>query len=222
VSRTSAVAYRVTFAFLRTVFQGYFRTQVVGRENLPPRGIPTIVVVNHASALDVPVMGYAVGREGHFLAKEEATRAPLMGWYLRSVGAIPTRRDGQDTPALRATLEALQSGDLVGLAPEGTRSLDGSLGAYDPGFVWLAARTGAFVVPCAVYGARELMPKGALLPHPGTIRVRIGEPMHVADRGQRLSRAAMEEVARSVRSRTLEMLACMAHEAGSRRRTARP
>jgi 1-acyl-sn-glycerol-3-phosphate acyltransferase len=201
---------------------------VSGRENIPPVGTATVLVTNHSSTLDLLVVGHALGRPGRFLAKAEATSTPVMGPYMLAMGAIPTRRDGTDTAALRATLEILEGGGLVGLAPEGTRSADDTVGPYDSGFVWLAARTGALILPAAIFGARRLMPKGALVPRRGRIWVRFG---HAIDTRAALSRMAQnvdaglgrrerwQALADHVRARTLVMLADLESEsgAGSRR-----
>jgi len=211
---TRGWAYGLTFVVLRAVFDGYFRTRVSGREHVPKEGRPAILVANHTSALDVFLVGHALARPGFFLAKAEATRVPVAGWWLRSLGAIPTARDSRDTPALRATLAALRAGGLVGLAPEGTRSRDGRLGRYDPGFAWLAAKTEAAVVPCAIHGAQRLMPKGARLPRRGPLWVRFGAPLAVTEAGGRPSRQALQAVADEVRARTLTLLAELAAESG--------
>src|SRR3990172_1379685 len=136
---------------------------------MPPIGTPIIVAANHTSALDVFAGGHAMHRTAHFLTKVEATRIPLFGRYLLALGAIPTQRDDRDTEALRRAMAVLERGGLLGLAPEGTRSRDGRLGEYDPGFVWLATRTGAHVVPCVIHGVYQLMPKGARLPRRGAM-----------------------------------------------------
>ena len=226
IDRANPLSYRVTLAALRLFCRTYVRSRVTGREHLPPQGVAAIVVTNHSSALDVLLIGHALDRPGHFLAKAEATRAPLLGPFMLSIGAIPTRRDGQDTEALRNTMAILRSGGLIGLAPGGTRTRDGSLGPYDPGFIWLAERTGAVVVPGAVYGARRLMPRGARLPRPGSAWVRFAEPMDVAAVDRQLiaaaqgaamsKRARLEAVAAHVRDRTAALLADLEAEAGRR------
>jgi 1-acyl-sn-glycerol-3-phosphate acyltransferase len=208
------LAYGLARLLLELVFRTYIRTSVSGREHLPPAGTPTLVAANHTSSLDAFAAGFAVGRPGHFIAKVEATRIPLFGPFLLACGAIPAARDGKDTQVLRAALAALEDGRLMGVAPEGTRSRDGRLGPYDPGFVWLAAKTGAVVVPCALHGAWNLMPKGAGYPRPGRMWIRFGPGLRPADEGRRLARARMDELAEEVRQRTLAMLADLVAESG--------
>lgn len=206
-------AYACVMAVLRRVFDGYFHTHVSGREHLPAPGTPTIVVSNHVSNLDVFVMGHAVAQPGYFVSKVEATRLPLFGRVLLSVGAIPANRDKRDTTVLRQMTAALTAGHLIGLAPEGTRSPDGTLRAYDPGFIWLALRTGAVVVPAAIHGTHALMPKGARLPRRGDIWVRFGAPMRFANES-RPSREQIAALAEAARRRTLDLLAELEAESG--------
>jgi|GEM_PF-246488 1-acyl-sn-glycerol-3-phosphate acyltransferase len=209
-------AYRVTFWLLGLLFEHYLTTHVSGRENLPPPGTPTVLVTNHSSVLDVAGCAYLLKRPGHFLAKREATQIPLFGRYFRAVGAIPARRDRQDLEALRRAMSILRAGGLVGIAPEGTRRRDGRLGQYDPGFVWLALRTGAVVAPVAIHNAYCLMPPGAKLPRRGEVWMRIGPAVSFADEGTRVSRERMSELAAQVREMTADMLAALERESGVR------
>ena len=207
-------AYHLAYAILRVIFGWYIKTHPSGLEHVPPDGVATLFVANHTSSVDVFAAGYALGRPAHFLSKVEVTRIPIFGPFLLACGAIPARRDQRDTEALRRMMAILEAGGKIGLAPEGTRSPDGRVGAYDPGFVWLAARTGARIVPVAIHGARDLMPKGAQYPRPGHLWVRFGEPISVADLGLRPSREAMETSAEAVRAQTLSMLADLVTQTG--------
>lgn len=214
--RGAGLAYRLSFRLLDLIFERYLTTHVTGRDLLPPAGTPTIVVTNHSSNLDVLACGYLLNVPGHFLAKQEATRIPLFGRYLRSVGAIPARRDRQDTEALRAAMQVLRDGGIMGIAPEGTRRRDGRLATYDPGFVWLALRTGAVVSPVAIHNAYCLMPPGRTIPRRGDVWIRLGAPISFADEGRRVPRDRMVELAARVRARTAEMLTELEVESGVR------
>ena len=91
---------------------------------------------------------------------------------------------------------------------------DHGLATFDPGFVWLAVRTGAVVVPTAVHGAYQLMPKGAKYPRRGPLWIRIGEPISYANEARRVPRTRLIELAEEARQRTLEMLAGLAAATG--------
>lgn len=203
--RARAVAERL----LAAMFAGYLRTEVSGRENVPPEGIATLVVANHCSGLDVFAGGYAVHRTGFFLVKAEATRVRVLGRFLLAVGAIAAQRTGHDLGALKRMIAVLEDGRLLGVAPEGTRSVDGRIGPYDPGFVWLARRTGAVVVPCAIHGTWQLMPKGVTFPRRGPVWVAFGSAVDVGPRT-----GGMEESAALVRQVTLDLLGQLALRSG--------
>jgi 1-acyl-sn-glycerol-3-phosphate acyltransferase len=204
--------WRVTQLVLKLIFDGYFKTHVSGRENIPPEGVATLVASNHASSLDVFAAGHALGRSGFFLAKREATEMPVFGRFLKGVGAIPAQRDGRDMTAVKLMLKVLERGHLLGVAPEGTRSKDGRLGDFDPGFVWLAARTGARIVPCAIHGTWQRLPKGSRFPQPGALWVRFAPPVVVGV--ERPPKERTDEVASEVRGLILGMLRDLAAETG--------
>ncbi len=211
---TSPLAYRIALGALRAFFDGgYITTHIQGREHMPPAGVAAIMPINHSSALDI-VAGHVVGRPGFFAIKRESVEVPLVGRFLRSIGGIPIQRDEQDVAALREMSAALRTGHILGIAPEGTRSKTGRLGHFDPGFIWLAARTGAVVVPTAVHGTARLLPKGARFPKRGEIWVRVGEPISFEAEGRRITRERMQELADDVRTRLLALLAELVEESG--------
>jgi len=208
------VSRKLTTAVLKLIYDGYLHTVVTGREHVPPEGTAMILAINHTSNLDVFGAGFAMPREDcYFLSKVEATRVPLFGRFLMSIGAIPTNRDKRDDVALRKAMTALRRGKVLGLAPEGTRSRDGALRPFDPGFIWLATRTGAVVVPAAIHGAHALMPPGARVPNRGPMWVRFHPPISYAGEA-RPSRERLQELAEDVRRCVLTMLADLSAESG--------
>ncbi len=207
-------AYRATMGVLNRFFRHYIKVSVDGREHLPPESDePLMVVLNHSSNLDAFITGFCLQRPAHFLLKVESTQLPLVGRLLLAVGGIPANRDKQDNKALREMMGLLRAGKLLGMTPEGTRSADGRLLPYDPGFVWLALRTGAPVVPLAIHGSHACWPKGAMLPRPGRIWCRFGPAFDWLDE-PKPSRERLAELAEQVRQRTLGLLAELAEESG--------
>ena len=99
-------AYYSTARFLASVFLGASsRWEVKGRENIPPTG-GLIIASNHVSFWDPPLVGAAVLREGHFLAKEELFSTPVLGPLIRSVNAIPIRRGMADLSGMSRAIAA--------------------------------------------------------------------------------------------------------------------
>jgi 1-acyl-sn-glycerol-3-phosphate acyltransferase len=97
-----------------------FGLEATGRELVPATG-PVLIVSNHVSVLDPPLVGGSVPRPVFFLAKEELFRIPLFGRLIRALNARPVRRDGSDMRALKAALGLLREGRALLVFPEGTR-----------------------------------------------------------------------------------------------------
>jgi 1-acyl-sn-glycerol-3-phosphate acyltransferase len=168
---------RFTAAVFRCILMLVTRVKVEGRENIPPAG-PVLVICNHASNVDGPVlMAYfvpAMRRRLAWLGKEEALHWPVVGRAIRANGVIGIRRGAGDLEAFRLVKQALDKGGPLVIFPEGTRSKDGALQAAKEGATVLALRSGAPILPIAIVGSHRFWPKGKL-PRPFRgMRVRIG------------------------------------------------
>jgi 1-acyl-sn-glycerol-3-phosphate acyltransferase len=191
--------------FLRLVV----RPLVTGAENVPTAG-PAIIASNHLSVIDSIYLPLMLARPVSFAAKSEyftgtRLRDRLVGAYLRSTNQVSTDRAGGRAAQamLDAALSHLNSGELFGIYPEGTRSPDGRLYRGRTGVGYLALHSGAPVIPVAMVGTDRVLPPGHRLPRPGRIEIRIGEPLDFADlRGQpagaRQRRAVTDQVVRAI------------------------
>lgn len=121
-----------------------------------PRTGPVVVVANHLHNFDPIVLSAALPRPVYYMAKRELFAHPLFGWLIRNFGAFPVNRGAPDRAALRQALALLDEGLAVGLFPEGTRSVTGTLGAAFPGVALVALRSGAPLVPVAITGTETL------------------------------------------------------------------
>jgi 1-acyl-sn-glycerol-3-phosphate acyltransferase len=172
-----------------------FSARVEGVEHVPRTG-PFVLVANHCSNLDPPIIGWAagkkVGRIIHFMAKDEMRSWPLAGWLAQQSAVIFVRRGEADRAAQKAALDTLADGRPIALFIEGTRSRDGHLKVGRGGAAFLAMRSGAPLLPVAISGTHRIFPGSSRWPHPTKVVVRIGEPFslgHVAD--GRLDREAL-------------------------------
>ncbi|MCR4402245.1 MAG: 1-acyl-sn-glycerol-3-phosphate acyltransferase [Firmicutes bacterium] len=163
-------------AILRVVLKIAFQTRVDGDDNVPSEG-PVILVANHLSMLDPIVLGCAIARPVRFMAKHELFSNRFFAWILSSLGAFPVRRGQADKEAFHRAVEILLKGQVLGVFPEGTRSLTGRLQAPYSGAVVLAEKVGAPIVPVGIVGTDKILRKGAVLPRPGRISVRVGKPI---------------------------------------------
>ncbi len=134
-----------------------FRLDAQGLEKIPPEG-PLILVSNHITALELPVLRVLLRpRTVHTLAKAESWDRSLLGWMLDQWHAIPVRRGESDLKALRASLQVLKHGGLLGIMPEGTRSGDGLLQTAHPGIAVIAQRAGCPILPLALWGVENVL-----------------------------------------------------------------
>jgi len=162
---------------LPPVISAVYRPWTEGLEHIPKRG-PAILASNHLSFLDHFFLPAYVQRPIFFLGKSDY----FSGWkrhFFEGVGVMPVARQGGDAgeASLAKGQEILDSGRLLGIYPEGTRSPDGRLYRGKTGPVRLALRTGAPVLPVAMIGMFEVLPPGAKLPKIRRVGVRIGQPL---------------------------------------------
>lgn len=152
----------------------FFRLRIEGRENVP-RGGAYILAGNHQSFLDPVFCGVGIRRRLCYVARDSLFRFKPFGRLLRSLNVIPIGRDKADIAAMRMIIDRLRQGEAVCLYPEGTRTLDGRIEAFKPGFGLLCRRSKAAVVPVLVDGGFECWPRNRKLPSPGVITVTFGE-----------------------------------------------
>ena len=167
------------------------RPEVVGMEHVPVEG-PFVIASNHLSFFDSVILQALAPRPVHFFAKEEYfTGAGLTGRlrrrFFESVGSVPVRRDEQaaSVAALESLVELLESGQGVGIYPEGTRSRDGRLYRGRTGAAWLALATGAPVLPVGLMGTHHLQPPDTNGFRPHRFAVRVGPPLDFGHPGRR-------------------------------------
>ena len=151
-----------------------YRMRVVGREHVPARG-GAVIVANHCSYLDPPVMGGANSRRVvHFLARDTLFSNPIAKWFFPRVGVIALDRTKGDLGALKKAIATLKDGKVLGLFPEGTRSPDGQMRAAKGGIGFLIAKGNVPVVPLHISGTFAAFPKGTNHFRPSRIVARYG------------------------------------------------
>lgn len=154
----------------------YFRVEARGTEHVPSEG-PVLLVANHVSLLDPPLIGGMSRRPLSFMAKEELFRVPLLGWLILHLNARPVRRDNSDPRALKDALKVLHAGEALLVFPEGTRGPEGAVREAKPGAGMLAVMSGAAVVPVYIRGSGRALPRGRVWPRPAKVVVRFGPPL---------------------------------------------
>lgn len=138
------------------IFAGFFRSvyriEVIGEENLPPEDCAFLVCSNHGSAVDPIVVGAALKRKIHYLAKEELFHIPLLNLLIRAFGTIPIKRGAGDVGALKAVIRALGENKTVGVFPQGHRypGVSPRTTQARSGIGMILLRTGVPAVPVCV------------------------------------------------------------------------
>jgi cytidylate kinase len=165
------------YAAMRTlavaIMRAMFGLEATGTEHVPVRG-RVLLVSNHSSLLDPPLVGGACPRQLTFLAKAELFDVPGLGRLIHALNARPVRREGADAAALRVALRVLEQGGALLVFPEGTRGPEGQLREPKPGAALLAVLSGAPVVPVFVRGSGRAWPRGRRLPRPAKVKVAFG------------------------------------------------
>ncbi len=169
-----------------------YRMRVTGMEHLPAQG-PVVVVANHQNFMDGAVLFGALTRRVSFLVKAEAVKGPL-GWLLTNVGQHAVVRGVPDREPLLRALSQLKADGAIGIFPEGTRGA-GNVETVFPGAGWLAARSGAVVVPVAIRGTDKPAGRKRRRFRP-VVTVLVGEPFSVEKGGGRTAVAAATDAIR--------------------------
>jgi len=188
--------YAIGYNLCRWIARTFFALSVEGQEHVPESG-PVILAPNHVSYLDPVLVGIAVSRRVHFMAKKELFRNPFIGWFLRALQAYPVTRERVDPSTLKRTLSFLAAGQVVLMFPEGTRGDGRALRPARPGIAVVAARSGAAVVPVFQWGTERVLPRGSRRVRRVPLRVRFGPPL-MFPAGGRPDREAVEAFCRQL------------------------
>lgn len=132
-----------------------YKFDVRGKDNIPAKG-PVILISNHISNLDPVIVGCAIDRIVYYMAKEELFDNNFAGKILSLLGAFPVKRDSSDRKALKKGIDILKNQEVLGIFPEGTRSLDGEIGKGLPGAAYIALKSDAIVIPVGIVSEYKL------------------------------------------------------------------
>lgn len=164
--------HRLTHLFCRVVG----KLEARGVENIPNEG-GVLIVSNHVSLLDPIIVGSAVNREVHFMARSDIFGVPFLGRLITAFNAYPVNRWAPDLGALRRTISLLKAGNAVLIFPEGTRSVDGNLGKTNDGACFIAHRANVPTIPVYHDGVGKMLPRGSRRFRRSKLTVSFGEPI---------------------------------------------
>jgi 1-acyl-sn-glycerol-3-phosphate acyltransferase len=200
VRSTSPFIDRLIHAWARVIVRAAgLDISVSGTEHLDP-GRRYIVIANHASYLDIPVLFAAIRQPLRFMAKKSLFSVPIFGWGLKAAGFIPVDRKKSATASASFDLATsrLAKGNSLVIFPEGGRSRSVEMSPFKRGAFLLALKSGLPIVPVGIVGTWDALPSTRFIIEPGAVEIRIGTPIETADLGVRrkdeLMATAREEI----------------------------
>ncbi|MEL6394683.1 MAG: lysophospholipid acyltransferase family protein [Planctomycetota bacterium] len=181
-----------------------------------PRSGPLLIVSNHQSYLDPPIVGCRVrGRQLDFLARDTLFAGPISSRFFRGLHCIPVSRGDADVGSLKECLARLKNGCAVLIFPEGTRSADGEIQPFKRGVSLMIKRAKCPVLPAAIEGADTAWPRGGKpRPFRHKIHVAYGEPIEHADLIKDGPDRAIERLEHEVRALQAELRSKIGHDEG--------
>ena len=174
------MVYFIGYTFFKTVARIFYRYRVVNAERLIEDGA-AIVASNHVSFFDPPMVGVAFRNPIYYLARKTLFKKGFFEWLYKNWNSIPVDQDRPDMTSLKTIIRLLKAGERVLVFPEGERSWDGTLGEGQPGVGLIVAKSRAPVIPVRIFGAREILPRGAKFPGAGRITIMVGGPIYFSD-----------------------------------------
>lgn len=170
------------------IFKFYFKLihkwKVLGKTHRPSEG-PLIIMSNHISFFDPPIISCIMNRPVYFMAKEELFNNLIFGWILRKIGVFSVKRGRPDRKAIKKAFKILEEDKILGLFPEGTRHKEGNLGKARAGAVMIALRSEAPILPVGIKNIKN----------DSRLKVSIGKPFKLEEYyGKKLSRAERKKV----------------------------
>ena len=140
---------------------------------------PFIVAANHQSVVDILVLLHVIPFQFAFFTKRTLFVIPVYGWYLWAAGYIPVNRHDPRSAyrSVEAAAKKIEKGVSLVIFPEGSRSENGALGRFKSGFIRVAEKTGAAILPVAITGSHRIVPKGSVLMNPAQVTINVGNPI---------------------------------------------
>ena len=185
--------HRLTNLFCKTMG----RLEARGVHHIPREG-GVLLVSNHVSFLDPVIVGSAASREVHYMARSNAFEIPGLGKLIATYNAYPVNRGAADLKALRNTISLLKEGNVVLIFPEGTRSVDGTLGKARDGACFIAHRAGVPTIPVFHSGAERMLPRNSKRLRRSKLTVVFGAPLELTAEGFETKREMYQQMGNQI------------------------
>ena len=162
--------------FVLPIYKFVFRGHLIGRENIPQKD-SFIMVANHGSLLDPPLLGHALGRNISFMAKSELFKIPLLGFVIKACGAYPVKRGIADKNTIKTACKKLSENNCIGIFIDGTRQKNGRVNKPKQGAALLAFKNQKLLLPVAIVNSHRLIKFKFCIPFFSKIVIKVGKPI---------------------------------------------
>ena len=166
----------VSKLFVYPIYKFVFKGNLIGRDNIPQKD-SFIMVSNHGSLLDPPLLGHALGRNISFMAKAELFKIPLLGFIIKACGAYPVKRGIADKNTIKIACKKLSNDNCIGIFIDGTRQKNGRVNKPKQGAALLAFKNQKLLLPVAIVNSHRLIRFKFFIPLFSTIVIKVGKPV---------------------------------------------
>ena len=198
------LVYSTSMFLMRGALRLFGDWKVEGREYVPPKG-PLLIVSNHQSNIDPPILSASIPRPINFMAKRGLFHNPVASHFLKAYGAFPLNQNGGDLAAIQWSLKMLSRDAALGIFPEGTRSPEAMRKAI-PGIAMIVLRSGAPILPVGITGTESIGPPWQVAIPRGEFRVRIGQPFSIPPMEGKVTRGQLEAITTMIMERVAALL----------------
>ena len=166
----------VSKLFVFPIYKFVFKGHLIGRDNIPQKDA-FIMVSNHGSLLDPPLLGHALGRNISFMAKAELFKIPLLGLIINACGAYPVKRGIVDKNTIKTACKILSDDNCIGIFIDGTRQKNGRVNKPKQGAALLAFKNQKLLLPVAIVNSHRLIRFKFCIPLFSKIVIKVGKPV---------------------------------------------
>jgi len=166
----------VSKLFVFPIYKFVFKGHLIGRENIPQKD-SFIMVSNHGSLLDPPLLGHALGRNISFMAKAELFKIPFLGFIIKACGAYPVKRGIADKNTIKTACKKLSNDNSIGIFIDGTRQKNGRVNKPKQGAALLAFKNQKLLLPVAIVNSHRLIKFRCFIPLFSKIVIKVGKPV---------------------------------------------
>ena len=166
----------VSKLFVFPIYKFVFKGHLIGRENIPQKD-SFIMVSNHGSLLDPPLLGHALGRNISFMAKAELFTIPILGFIIKACGAYPVKRGIADKNTIKTACKKLLNNNSIGIFIDGKRQKNGRVNKPKQGAALLAFKNQKLLLPVAIVNSHKLIRFKFCIPFFSKIVIKVGQPI---------------------------------------------